>query len=687
MIEARKGGVVDDFFGTPVADPYRWLENPDDPETVAWSEAQAERAEAYLRALPERAAIHARLTALWDFPKYSAPQPKGGRRFFTKNDGLQNQAVLYGQDAPDTAPFVLIDPNTLSADGTVALTNLAYDHDGARLAYATSQSGSDWQEIRVRDVATRADGPDRLMRCKFTNIAWTRDGTGFYYSRYPEPGTVPPEDENAYVRVYWHACGTPQAADALVFACPQEKELRFAPITTEEGRYLLLSGVVGTETKNRLYYRPIGSEGDFVRLVDAADANYTPIEIVGDLLYLRTDLDAPRGRVIAVDLAHPGRERWREIVPEQDDVLDVAAMLNGHLALLYLRDARHRLALHAPDGTFRREIALPTLGSVVELTGERDGPETYLTFTSFLYPPTVFRYDWDADRLAPLHEPAVPFDAAGYETTQVFYPSKDGTNIPMFLTHKKGLALDGANPTLLYGYGGFNISLTPSFAVSRLAWLESGGVFALANLRGGGEYGEEWHAAGKREKKQHVFDDFIAAGEWLIASGYTNPSRLAIMGGSNGGLLVAACLLQRPDLYGAVLCLVPVTDMLRFQRFTAGRYWTVEYGDATAREEDFRFLHAYSPLHNVKPDVAYPPTLVATADTDDRVVPAHAKKFTAALQAAQAGDAPILLRLDRKAGHGMGKPTAKVIDEQADLYAFLWHTFGMAPPQGAQGRG
>jgi prolyl oligopeptidase len=677
MIEARKDDVVDDFYGTAVPDPYRWMEDPENPDTVAWSEAQADAAEAYLTALPERAAIHRRLSGLWDFPKFSAPQKKGSRYFFSKNDGLQNQAVLYGSVSLDAEPTVVIDPNTLSEDGTVALTNQTFNRDGTLLAYGTSRSGSDWQEIRVRDVATATDGPEVLARCKFSAIAWTRDGAGFFYNRYPDPGTASPEDEMYYSRVFWHAVGTPQSADTVIHERPDAKEIRFYPMLGEDGRYLLLNGVVGTETQNRLHYRDVEGDDDFVRLLDDADANYTPIEMVGNVLYLHTDRDAPRGRIIAIDLTQPEPEHWREIVPEGEDVIAFVEMIGGHLVVGFMHDAHHRLVLYTLDGALVREITLPTLGSIIELTGERDEAEMFIAFTSFLYPPTVFRYDSATDTLTPLHEPALSFDPSAYETTQVFYPSKDGTQVPMFLTHKKGLRLDETNPTLLYAYGGFNISLTPAFSVSRLVWLENGGVFAQANLRGGGEYGEAWHQAGMFEKKQNVFDDFIAAAEWLIANGYTSASRLAIQGGSNGGLLVAACLLQRPELYGAVLCMVPVTDMLRFQKFTAGRFWTVEYGNAEESAEAFRYLYAYSPLHNVKPGVAYPPTLVATADTDDRVVPSHAKKFTATLQAAHAGTTPIFLRLDRKAGHGLGKPTAKVIDEQTDLYAFLFDTFGI----------
>lgn len=677
MADARRDDVVDDFFGTPVPDPYRWLEDPDDPSTQAWGAEQAKRAETYLHALPARDALRATLTALWDFPRTSAPEKHGERYFFSRNDGLQNQPVLYARDDIVGEPFAVLDPNTLSDDGTVALTNVAISHDGAYLAYGTSRSGSDWQNIRVHNVVTGEDGVDLLRWCKFSGIAWKRDGSGFWYNRFPEPGSVPADEEYGHNRVHWHTRGTDQSADPLIYERPDAIDLRFHPLTTEDGRYLLLYGSVGTETQNRLYYRAVESDGPFIRLLDDADANYTPIEMIGDTLYLKTDLNAPRGRIIAIDLMNPDRAYWREIVPQSDDVIAFVAMVNRHFVIVSMHDAAHRLLLHQLDGTLVREIPLPTLGSIGELNGRRDEPEMFLAFTSFLHPPMVLRYDFAADSLALQDEPAIAFDASQYETRQVFVTSKDGTRVPIFLTHRKGVCLDGTNPTLLYGYGGFDISLTPSFSVSRAAWIERGGVYAVANLRGGGEYGETWHNAGKRERKQNVFDDFIACAEWLIATGYTSTERLAINGRSNGGLLVATCLVQRPELFGAALCEVPVTDMLRFQRFTAGRYWTVEYGDAELSEEDFRFLIAYSPLHNIRAGVSYPATLVATADADDRVVPSHAKKFTAALQAAQSGDAPVLLRLEQKAGHGSGKPTTKLIDEQADLLAFLFDRFGM----------
>ncbi len=685
MIYARRADIVNDYHGAPVADPYRWLEDPASPETVAWTAAQDGATEAYLAALPGRERLRERLTELWDYPKYSVPTKRGRRLFYSKNSGLQNQAVLYAQDRPESAPRVVLDPNTLSADGTIALTNQAVSRDGALLAYGTSGSGSDWQELRVRRVDGEGAGTDydeTIRWCKFSSVAWRHDNSGFYYNRYPAPGTVAPEDENNYNRVYWHALGTPQENDVLVYERPGAKELGFDPSITDDGAYLLLHVWHGTDPRTRVYYRPLDTEdegGPFVRLLDEGDALYHVVGTSGPVFYLHTDLDAPRGRIIAIDTRQPARAHWRELVPERDDVIDSVAMVNDRFVVVYMRDASHRVALYDRDGAPRGEVALPAPGSIVALSGEQGDTEVFLQFTSYLYPPTVFRYDMPSGALTTFRRSELAFDGADYETRDAFYTSKDGVRAHMFLTHRRGLALDGNNPTLLYGYGGFNISLTPAFSVPVLNWIERGGVYAVANLRGGAEYGEEWHRAGMLERKQNVFDDFIAAAEWLIASGYTGRGRLAISGGSNGGLLVGACVTQRPDLFGAAVCSVPVIDMLRYHRFTVGRYWIPEYGNAEADGEQFRYLYAYSPLHNVRDGVAYPPIIIPTADTDDRVVPAHAKKFAATLQAANGGPNPVLLRVEKRAGHGGGKPTSKAIDEAADVYAFLFDLFDMAP--------
>ena len=679
--KARRDSVVDDYHGVPVADPYRWLEDPSSSDTVAWSEAQNALTRAYLDSFPARERIVQRVTALTDYPKHGLPVRKGERYFLTYNPGLENQPTLYRMERLDGPRTVLIDPNALSPDGTVAIEGLFYSEDGALAAYSLSSAGSDWQEIRIRDVETGADYAETIRWCKFTNVAWRKDNSGFYYSRYPDPAGRPEAEQVTDMKVYWHALGAPQAEDRLAYERPDAKELGFMPGITKDGRYLVLHVWHGTDRRNRFYYREEGGSGgsgeEFVRLLDEQDAGYDFLGNDGTLFYFKTDLEAPRGRVVAIDVAQPDRAQWRELVPEQDAVLSFATLVNDQLVLVYEREAHHQLKVHELDGGFAHAIELPTFGSITGLSGEREDRELFLGFTSFLRPASVYRYDFGTATLLPLYAAGVDLDAERYETRQVFYRSKDGTRVPMFLTHRKGLVLDGSNPTILYGYGGFKISLLPAYSELIAHWVEHGGVYAVANLRGGNEYGEQWHEAGMLERKQNVFDDFIAAAEWLVASGHTSPARLASYGGSNGGLLVAACMLQRPDLFGAVLCAVPVTDMLRFQKFTIGRYWVVEYGNAEESSEQFRFLFAYSPLHNVTEGVAYPATLILTADTDDRVVPAHARKFAATLQAASGGDAPLLLRLEPKAGHGHGKPVYKRRDEISDCLTFLYKVFGV----------
>jgi prolyl oligopeptidase len=678
---ARRGDTAHVYHGTRVPDPYRWLEDPDSPETSAWVAAENELTFGFIRTDPRRRAIRARLEELWNYPRYSVPQREGGRYFFFRNDGLQNQAILYAARALSEPPEVVLDPNALSADGTIALASQSYSRDGRLLAYGLSAAGSDRQEIHVRDVETGRDLADRIQWCKFATVAWAPDASGFYYDRFPEPGTVPPDDENNFNRLYWHRLGTPQAEDLLVLERADDPELGFSALVTEDGAYLVVVVYRGTDPRNRIYYRELAGSGPWVRLLDDADAMYHPLGNVGSLFFFHTDLDAPRGRIVAIDVRRPEREHWVQIVPEQKDVIHMAGLIGGRIVLVLMADAHDCMKLHDLRGELEREIPLPAIGSISGISGKQNDPEMFFGFTSFLHPAASFRYDFSASRVEPFRRPELRFDPSRFETRQVFYRSKDGTRVPMFLTHRKGLVLDGSNPTLLYGYGGFNVSETPAFSPGRLVWLEAGGVYAVANLRGGNEYGEAWHQAGMLERKQNVFDDFIAAAEWLIASGCTRPERLAISGGSNGGLLVAACMIQRPDLFGAVVCQVPVLDMLRYHRFTIGRYWTPEYGNAEADPEHFKFLYAYSPLHNIRRGVSYPPILVTSADTDDRVVPAHAKKFVAALQEAAGGDNPILLRVETRAGHGAGKPTSKVIEESADVYTFLFRTFGMSLPE------
>lgn len=669
---ARKDSVVDVYHGVEVADPYRWLEDADSAETVEWVEQQNKLSSGFVNSFGGKKAVRKRLEYLWNYERYSSPWKKGGRYFYRKNDGLQNQSVLYVQASLKGEPAVVINPNLLSEDGTIALSTTAVSEDGKLLAYGLSSSGSDEKEIKVLDIDGGREYEEVLKWCKFTSIAWRHDSAGFFYDRFPEPNSVAPEDRNNYNRVYWHKLGTEQAEDPLVYERPDEKELGFSPMITEDGEFLILVVYHGTDVKNRVYYRAVWSEGDFVRLLDEADARYEFIGNTGGVFYFHTDSGAPRGRIIAIDIGSPNREDWREVVGEGEDVIDYAAFVNNHFVVAYLHDVCHKLKVYDGSGAYVKEIELPGIGRVSGLWGKQDDSEMFFSFSSFLFPSTSYRYDFAADKLTIFREPQIDFDAAGYETKQVFYKSKDGTRVPMFITHKKGLALDGGNPTLLYGYGGFNITIKPSFSISNLVWLEQGGVYAVANLRGGTEYGERWHEEGMLGNKQNVFDDFISAAEWLIANKYTSVKKLAIKGGSNGGLLTSACMLQRPELFGAIVCQVPVTDMLRYHKFTVGRYWVPEYGNAEASVEEFGYLYAYSPLHNVKEGVEYPPIFVTSADTDDRVVPSHAKKLVATLQEKAGGGNPILLRVETKAGHGGGKPTSKVIEEVTDVYSFLF---------------
>jgi prolyl oligopeptidase len=676
----KMGTVVEDFHGTKVRDPYRWLEDPNSEETKEWGTAQNQKTNDYLNSVGNRSKIKSRMIKFWNYEKFSVPQKVGGRYFFFKNDGLQNQAVLYMQKGLEAEPEMIIDPNTFSEDGTVALMNISFSKDGKKIAYGVSASGSDWQEVRVRDTDTGRDYDEVIRWTKFRPIAWSIEHNGFFYSRFPEPGSVSPEDQNNYNQVYWHTLGTAQSEDVIVYERPDAKELGFAPIVTDDGRYLILHVSLGTDWNNRIYYREAGqavSNTGFTHLLDEADAHYSFIGNEGTIFYFHTDLDASRGRIIAIDIDKPDRANWREVLPEQEDVISHVTLAHQQFVVVTMHHAHHQVKIYSRNGSFSKEISLPTIGSVSGMDGSFHDKELFIGITSYLYPTHIFRYDFTTDQLETFRKPELSFDPNEYETKQVFYHSKDDTRVPMFITHKKGLKLDGNNPTLLYGYGGFNVSLTPTFSASTMVWLEQGGVYAVANLRGGSEYGEEWHQAGRLEKKQNVFDDFISAAEWLINNQYTQTSKLAIMGRSNGGLLVGACMVQRPELFGAVICNVPVIDMLRYHKFTVGRYWIPEYGNAETNPEHFKFMYAYSPLHNVKEGVHYPPILIGTAETDDRVVPAHAMKFTATLQAANASDHPVLLRLEKKAGHGGGKPTLKVIEEDSDFYAFLNKVFGM----------
>jgi prolyl oligopeptidase len=669
---------IDDYHGVQVADPYRWLEDTDSADTHAWVDEENKVTFGYLEKIPYRKAIRDRMMKLWNFERFTVPQQQGGRYFYQHNNGLQNQNVLLVAEALNAEPRQLLDPNTLSSDGTVALGGEAITDDGKLMAYGTAASGSDWQEWHVRDVDTGKDLPDLIKWVKFSGASWSKDGEGFYYSRYDEPKGTALRDANYFQKLYYHKLGTAQSEDKLIYERPDNKELSFGGSVTDDGHYLVIFVSQGTSPKNRLYYRDLTKpDSEVVKLLDDFDAEYRFIDNDGPVFWIRTDLDAPRGRLIAIDTRHPEKANWKTVVEQGADKLEDVNVVDNLFLIGYLKDAKTEVRVHDLQGKFLRTVDLPGIGTAAGFGGKRKDKETFYSFTSFISPTTIYRYDPETGKSSIFKQPKVDFDATKYETKQVFYNSKDGTRIPMFLTCKKGLKLDGRNPTLLYAYGGFDISLTPGFSIPTVVWLEMGGIYAQPNLRGGGEYGEDWHLAGTKAKKQNVFDDFIAAAEWLIANKYTSTPKLAIRGGSNGGLLIGAMLTQRPNLFGAALPLVGVMDMLRFQKFTIGWAWTSDYGSSD-NADDFKALYAYSPLHNLKPGTKYPPTLIATADHDDRVVPGHSFKFAATMQADQAGPAPVLIRIETKAGHGAGKPISKIIDQTADEWSFVAYNLGMS---------
>lgn len=688
--KARKVDQVDDYHGTKVADPYRWLENPDSPESREWIEAQNKVTFDFLGKIPEREKIKERLTGLWNYERFGVPFRQGKRYFITRNDGLQNQSVLFTLENLQAEPKLLLDPNKLSAEGTVALKSYAISEDGEYMAYGLSSAGSDWEEWRVRKVSTAEDTDDVLNWVKFSGATWSHDGSGFFYSRYDAPKEGQKLQElNYFQKLFFHKLRSPQSEDVLVYHRPDEKEWGFNGEVTEDGRYLIISVRQGTHVKNRVFYkelRPGAPTGDLafgkgapvVELLNDFDASYEFIGNDGPVFWFQTDLDAPRGKVIAIDTREPKRAKWKVLIPESKNTLQTATVINQQFIVSYMKDAYSAVEIFDLTGKKIRGLDLPGVGTAIGFTGEQEDAETFYAYTSFTQPSTIYRYDLNKGESSVFRQPKLKFDPSQYETRQVFYESKDGTKVPMFIVHKRGMKLDGNNPTLLYAYGGFNISLTPAFSASSMVWLEMGGIYAQPNLRGGGEYGEEWHQAGTKLKKQNVFDDFTAAAEWLIANKFTQPSKLAIAGGSNGGLLVGAAITQRPELFGAALPAVGVMDMLRFHKFTIGWAWVSDYGSADNAEE-FKALYKYSPLHNLKPGTKFPATLVTTADHDDRVVPAHSFKFAAALQEAQGGSDPVMIRIETKAGHGAGKPTAKIIEEAADRYGFLVKTLEMEP--------
>ena len=681
--KTRKVDVADDFFGTMVADPYRWLEDADDPEVMEWTGTQHDTAMEKLSGLPGRATFERRLREVWDYPKFEIPRKRGDRLFFMRNDGLQNQPILYVQEG-DSEARVLIDPNELSDDGTVAIFDWQPTADGRLVMYALSDGGLDWVSFRFRDVDSGEDLDDRLAKLKFSSVAWRKDGSGFFYSRYTDgaPDEGPANPEVSY-QLYYHKLGTQQADDKLIYDDPGRKGIQLTAQVSSDNRFLILFIDWESRTANRVFYKPIDSESDFVRLFDELDDEYHFVGNDGDTFYILTTNGALNWRVIAVDIKDPASENWIDVVPESEEAIAGVSIVNQQFVVTAMRLSRHVIKIYNKDGSLERELLPPGMGAVVlrehaGAYGGADDDSMFIAWTSFLQPTQILQYDFATGETQAFFEATVPsFDPDRYETRQAFPPSQDGTKVPIFITCKKGLELNGDNPAIMFAYGGYSFSQTPSYRDWLPVWLENGGIFVIANIRGGGEYGEAWHRAGMFAGRQKTYDDIHAAAEWLIENNYTSNRKLAIEGRSNGGLLVAVCMLQRPDLYGAILCHVPTIDMLRFKYFTSGRYWTTEYGDAESSKEHFDFLVAYGPLHNIKAGQDYPPILILTADHDDRVVPMHSKKLAASLQAANSGDNVILMRVETRTGHALGKATSKLIGEQVDIFAFLNRVFDM----------
>ncbi|MGZ3526368.1 MAG: prolyl oligopeptidase family serine peptidase [Vulcanimicrobiaceae bacterium] len=680
--DAPRGALVDTYYGTQVPDPYRWLEDIDSPQTKSWVTAQERLTQSYFAQIPQRGAIAEHLKSIANYEKIATPWHLKNHFFFRRNSGLQNQSVLYTMAGPHGTPRVLIDPNTLSTDGTVALGETAVSHDGTLIAYATQSAGSDWETWHVRSVATGKDVPDTLEWSKFSGASWTLDGKGFYYGRYQAPTAGATYKAALYgQKVYYHRLGTSQSADRLVYEdnVPSHKEYFFDASVTEDGRYLVLTQSGGRSYNTRIYYEDLQArKPGFVPLLIEHDAQWSVIDNAGPRFLIETDKDAPNHKIVAIDVRHP--QTMTTVVPEAASAIDSVGAVGGYLFVNYLKDAHSLVEQFDLAGHLVRDVQLPGIGSASGFYGDRRDATTYYSFSSYTSAPVNFTYDVASGRSSVYSKPNIAFDASLYQTDEVFYASKDGTKVPMMIAHRKGIKLDGSNPTILYAYGGFDIPITPGFSSFTAAWLQMGGIYAVANIRGGSEYGEAWHHAGMLAKKQNVFDDFIAAAEYLKSHGYTSTEKLAVKGESNGGLLIGAVETQRPDLMGVALPGVGVLDMLRFQDFTIGNAWISEYGCSTCAKDQFETLIAYSPYHNVKAGTKYPPTLISTADHDDRVFPAHSFKFTAAMQHAQAGDAPILMRVDMRSGHGGGKPITKVIDDYADTYAFLVKNLHMTLP-------
>ena len=666
---APKDQTVDEYFGVKVPDPYRWLENDTSAQTAAWVKEENKVTDAYFATIPHRKALADRLKAVSDYEKVGIPFFRHGKWYFYKNDGLQNQSVLYVMDELGGEPRVFLDPNLLSDDGTVALSGVYFSHNGKYAAYGISRSGSDWREFYVLDVETGKLLNDHIEWAKFSGAAW--QGDGFYYSAYdsPEKGKEF-SNVNEGHKIYYHRIGTPQSSDALIYMNPMYPQ-RFYTASVNEEETMMFLYESGAGAGNNLFVRDLRVPGSqFIQMTSDMDLSYGVVETIGDKIYLMTNHDAPKAKVMVADIHRPGIGQWETLIAEGSDVLESADVIDGHLFLSYSKDASTHVYVHTLDGRRLHEVTLPSVGSA-GFSGRKDRKECFYSFTSFTVPGTIYQYDLAANKSVVYKAPKVNFNLNNFVSEQVFFQSKDGTRIPMFITYKKGMKRNGKNPVLLYGYGGFNISLSPSFSAIRMPFIEKGGIYAMVNLRGGNEYGEEWHLAGTKMKKQNVFDDFIGAAEWLIANKYTNPQKIAIQGGSNGGLLVGACMTQRPDLYKVAIPQVGVMDMLRYHKFTIGWNWASDYGTSEDSREMFEYLKGYSPLHNLRPGTSYPATLVTTADHDDRVVPAHSFKFAATLQECNAGPNPVLIRIDTKAGHGGGKPLAKVLEEQADIYSFI----------------
>lgn len=676
---------VDTYHSIEVADPYRWLEDDirESDAVKKWVSAQNEITFAYLASIPERDIIEQRLKELWDYERYSMPVKEGGLYYYSYNDGLQNQDVIYVQASLDAEAELLVDPNSWSDDGTVAMASYFPSPDGRHMAYLIQDGGSDWRTARIIEVASGIVLDDELDWLKFTGLTWARDGSGFYYSRYP---AIEDEEKfqslNMNQAVYFHRLGTRMDEDALVYEQPENPEWGYSATVTDDGAHLVITVWKGTDDRYQIVHQDLTDPDARPRvLIEGFDYDYSLVGNIGSKLFFRTNKDAPRNRLIAIDINDPDPENWREIIAQRPDVLNGVSLIGGKIIADYMQDAQTVVRIFDLEGRQTGTIDLPGIGTAYGFGGKFDDPETFFIYTSYDTPTTVNRLDIETGEVTVFRQPDVDFNSDDYVVKQVFYESKDGTRVPMFISHRKDVVPNSQTPTMLYGYGGFNISLTPSFSITRLAWMEMGGVYAVANLRGGGEYGKEWHKAGTKLQKQNVFDDFIAAAEYLIAENYTNSSKLAIFGGSNGGLLVGAVTNQRPDLFGAAIPAVGVMDMLRFHEFTAGRFWVDDYG-SSENPEEFDALYAYSPYHNVKPGADYPAVLVTTADTDDRVVPGHSFKYAAAMQKAQAGEAPILIRIETRAGHGAGKPTDMIIKDYADRWAFLVRNLGMKLPEG-----